>query len=736
MAVEGGFSVSIVICTLNRASHLQDALASLRNLEHPNFEVIVVNGPSSDKTMELLEKWQSDVKVVHCSERNLSMSRNVGLSVSAGDLTAFIDDDAVAHPRWLKNLINWFYDERVAAVGGYTIDNTGVKFQARKTLCDRFGNAFFVSDLFDERSLCFPDTPIYPSLLGTNAVFRTSVLRDIGGFDQVFAYYLDETDVCLRIIDQGYRILYEPTALVFHQFAPSHIRDVSRVPRTLYPSAVSKSYFIIRHGARFGLENASDEIKRYETEITESNKWLAEHNEISVDHRFSLDQDLLWGVAQGVRLAQTQAEPGPELLLPEVSTAFKRFGTAEHKFRICMVSQNYPPQVDAGIGRWTSTVANGLASRGHRVHIITRAPAAAESVRYHDNIWIHSCCPNDEAAEAFAERYRLPVNLAAWCARVYREVQTIKTFGIDVVSFPIWDLEGIACLDDQELVTCVSLHTTYALALPFKPDWIERPLFKGLHVDKVIAAERECLARAPILLGNSEAIVRDIEAAYDLVLDGRCTIIPHGTHDFLPESAAPTRAAGQRLTVLFVGRFEKRKGFDIALEAADRVLRTHTSIRFEFVGDELNAATIGLINDLGFAGLLKETRIQFSGIVEREALETSYQNCDIVLMPSRYESFGLVAIEAMAAAKPVIALNNGGLREIVVDGISGALIAPDAEAGKLIAEVIGNLARDEATRSRLAHGARQRFEECFTVDSMTANLETVFHHAISTGKSL
>ena len=209
-------------------------------------------------------------------------------------------------------------------MGGFTIDSTGVQYQARKTVCDRFGNAHYVSPFFDERPLCFPGTPFYPSILGTNSSFRRSALKAIDGFDHVFAYFLDETDVCLRLIDAGYHIQYAPEALVFHQYAKSHIRNGRRVPKTLYPSAVSKSYFIMRHGARKSIEEAVRQLEAYRKEILEANKWLCDHNEISVAHRVSLDQDHTWGVSAGKLQGMQNAskskgdlnpakEPGPFL---------------------------------------------------------------------------------------------------------------------------------------------------------------------------------------------------------------------------------------------------------------------------------------------------------------------------------------------------------------------------------------------------------------------------------------
>src|SRR5215472_126095 len=86
--------VSIIINTYNRAASLDTALHSLRRLNYPWFEVVVVNGPSTDHTLEVLEAHRSHIRVGTCSDRNLSISRNVGIEMARGDLVAFIDDDA------------------------------------------------------------------------------------------------------------------------------------------------------------------------------------------------------------------------------------------------------------------------------------------------------------------------------------------------------------------------------------------------------------------------------------------------------------------------------------------------------------------------------------------------------------------------------------------------------------------------------------------------------------------
>jgi len=91
-------SVSIIINTYNRANSLSNALSSLKFLNYSKFEVIVVNGPSTDNTGKVLKKFGNDIKIGNCSERNLSVSRNIGIGIAAGEIVAFLDDDAIPEP--------------------------------------------------------------------------------------------------------------------------------------------------------------------------------------------------------------------------------------------------------------------------------------------------------------------------------------------------------------------------------------------------------------------------------------------------------------------------------------------------------------------------------------------------------------------------------------------------------------------------------------------------------------
>lgn len=732
-------SFSIVINTLNRGSLLGDAIQGVFQLDYPSFELVVVNGPSTDNSEDVLARWHGRIKHLRCDVANLSVSRNVGIEASAGDIVAFLDDDAVPHPLWLRYLSRHYADPSTGGVGGYTVDNTGVRWQVRKTVCDRFGNAYFPDDLFDERALNFPGTPLYPSLLGTNSSFRTAALREIGGFDHTFAYLLDETDVCMRLVDAGWHIHYEPAAMIFHQFAESHIRSHTRKPKTLYPSVVSKTYYINRHGQREGFDKVAEQLAAYRGELLRANAWLADHGDISQQHRVQLDLDVEQGSEDGLRRSYAALATGkthgdmridatPEPLLP----AQPREG-----LRVALVSQGFPPENDAGIARWTSLLAQGLRDQGIDVHVISRA-GQAPFRQYRDGIWHHGIGRTPATATAattISARYEVPeAGVADWMAAVQQEIAFLKTFGLDIVSFPIWDLEALPSVDDQDVTAVVSLHTTYGLARPFKPEWSERIIYGRAFVDRMIAAENALLGRAPAVLANSEAVVAEIEQIHGVAVADRAHVVPHGTPDLLAEAGLSLEGKTARreqagvLKVLFAGRFEPRKGYDLALRVAAR-LADDPAVRFSFAGTNLSDALAKDIKrQIGIDPRSLGNAV-FHGDVDRAALDRLFVEHDVVLMPSRFESFGLVAIEAMSAGAPVLALERGGLAE-VVDASAGSLFATEEAFVDDAVKIIARWARDRTGINQMAQGAYDRFRSRYTVEAMARGVADFYRNAV------
>lgn len=720
--------VSIIINTYNRAKQLQDCLRGLWNLNYTEFEVIVVNGPSTDNTKEVCGRFLEKITYVECGERNLSISRNIGLANAKGEIVAFIDDDAVVDPNWLTNIIAGYSSDDIYGVGGFTIDHTGKKYQATTTICDRLGEAYAVPSGVSTDVYQFPGTGFFVSLLGTNSSFRLSAIKEIGGFDETFAYFLDETDVCARLVDLGGKIVYSPEAIIYHRYAPSHLRNLNKVPTTLYITARSKAYFMCRHGKPLlGERRVEDALSLYQSNLRRDNAWLSKHGHMSEGASALLNLDVERGIEDGRNLSQ---EPAPTRLALRIENSpdrnFKPFSSPfENPLRIVLVSQGFPPRDTSGIARWTSHVANGMAQRGHEVHVVTRAQTV-ETVDYADGVWVHNILPTKSTEfNKLTSQLDIPSDILNWSVTVYEEIRRIGFKNIDLISAPIWDVEGLVSMMLAPVPVITSLHTTYKLALPFKPDW-QRPLYQANHVDKIIKAEKFIFDNCSSFLGNTKAVVKEIDENYASSIMERTRVVAHG----VDEPAIGPINQIVRKTILFVGRQESRKGFDTALEAATIVCAAANDIDFRFIGGETDdrecLAAVAKFHE-NLSDEMKQ-RITLEGYVTDNELQDAYRNCTIFLAPSRFESFGLIAIEAMRYAKPVIAGNVGGLVEVVEHNKTGILVDPsDADS---IAKAIQNLLENPRLANKIGVAGEKSFREKFTVDKMIDGIEFVYRDTL------
>src|SRR6266567_3891716 len=128
----------------------------------------------------------------------------------------------------------------------------------------------------------------------------------------------------------------------------------------------------------------------------------------------------------------------------------------------------------------------------------------------------------------------------------------------------------------------------------------------------------------------------------------------------LPQTAAANWDS-KKVKVLFIGRLDRQKGFDLLIEAA-RTLEDVLDIRI------VGASVISKSE-----GPAVSANVSLLGWLDRRQIETYLEAADLVVIPSRWEAFGLVALEAMRAAKPILAFRSGALPEIVVDGVTGVL---------------------------------------------------------------
>ena len=241
--------------------------------------------------------------------------------------------------------------------------------------------------------------------------------------------------------------------------------------------------------------------------------------------------------------------------------------------------------------------------------------------------------------------------------------------------------------------------------------------------DVRIEIEREAVRRSAAVVAASAIELGELRRFYKAD-PARVAVIPCGVD---PEVFHPVRQADAReklardqceRLILFVGRIEQIKGIDVLLRAMALLFFRRPDLRSEVcllvVGGALDPGDEAPETEkiLELRRLVHEHRMEanvsFVGSRDQEDLALYYAAADLCAVPSLTESFGLVALEAMACGTPVVGTRVGGLQTVITDGESGLLVpAGDYEA---LAEAIARVLTDARLRMHLAHGARDRAE--------------------------
>ena len=217
--------ISVVVCTYNRCEDLRMALQSLILQDFPasDYEILVVDNNSMDRTKDIVHDFvnkSNDVQVRYVFEEKIGLShaRNRGIAEAKGNIIAFIDDDARAEKSWLLKLAQ-VYDEEgdAGCVGGRVLLDWPVEKPSWwHPDLDEVFNGINYSD--ERIALIHPRYPY-----GTNISFRADVLRKVGSFKtdlgRIGSKLLagEETELCLRIEREGYKVFYEPSSIVYHR---------------------------------------------------------------------------------------------------------------------------------------------------------------------------------------------------------------------------------------------------------------------------------------------------------------------------------------------------------------------------------------------------------------------------------------------------------------------------------------------------------------------------------------
>jgi GT2 family glycosyltransferase len=386
--------VSVIINTDGRASALATCLESIRYLKYPNFEVVVVVGPTQDGSHEFCKSYKEEIVFSDCPVRNLSVSRNISIKISSGEIVAFLDDDSIPEPEWLNDVVPAFRDPQVAVAGGFLHDHTGKTYQWQFGTLNRFGEAD-MSWVRAAPEYNFPYSFNYPHVMA-NSLFRRSAIVECGGFDEEYEYFLDESDIILRFVDNGWKVAQLDKGFIHHKFMPSHIRNDSRILTSWYSVFKNKTYFsLINNGGHFGVDRVLEIIDQTSANYRAHVKSAIDDRRLPAEAMERLELEIEKGVSEGLK----RGLEGRRRLVSPTSLQgrgkFVRFKTwlpGTQQRCIVWLDEN------SSMTRQSERKPDGLefaektAAKGHQVHFLT-VSGSHDTVDFENGVWVHRICP-------------------------------------------------------------------------------------------------------------------------------------------------------------------------------------------------------------------------------------------------------------------------------------------------------------------------------------------------------
>lgn len=211
--------VSIIIVNWNGLKYFRYCLPSLTKIDYPNYEIILVDNGSSDGSIGYIKKYFPKVKIIR-NKNNLGFAEanNKGIRKAQGKYILFLNNDTKIKPDFLSKLVLELDDDpRNAAVQAKILlmnepkllDSIG-SFLTWSGFLTHFGYRQRDKKDLDKKREIF-------SAMGACLLFKREVLKEIGLFDKDFFAYFEETDLCWRAWLAGYKILYIPESVIYHQ---------------------------------------------------------------------------------------------------------------------------------------------------------------------------------------------------------------------------------------------------------------------------------------------------------------------------------------------------------------------------------------------------------------------------------------------------------------------------------------------------------------------------------------
>jgi glycosyltransferase involved in cell wall biosynthesis len=383
---------------------------------------------------------------------------------------------------------------------------------------------------------------------------------------------------------------------------------------------------------------------------------------------------------------------------------------------------SYPPQI-GGLEIAAASVAQQLASRGHKITVVTSSPTLRISQGRDDfGLTIHRlpfALPR-LVCRAGARRLgrsvvRSLASPAVAPACLFQLVRIIKRVRPDIVNVHYIAENAFFALAARRFVP-------FRLVVSLHGDDIERYPHRSATAQWLT---RWALSEADYVLANSAHILAQAQRIVPTVRAESC-VVGNGVEVEAFESAQPFTHA--RPYILCVGNFGPKKGFDILIQAFYQIRRDHPGVDLVMAGDGYERRHCQhLASDLGIAD-----SVVFLGKVPNSQVPALMKGCQLFVLPSRQEPFGIVLLEAMAAKTPIVATRVGGVPEIITDRQEGLLVEP--QSPQSLAEAISLSLADRSMASALGANGYDKVKRQFTWAAVCDRFENAYVHVMTGGQ--